>query len=88
MADAQVLGQNIPLPSEASPAEMLLAQGLQEQIAVGKGQLGQLATVSHLLGIQNAQTSILKYRGDPKSFQDWMRSLEKHALLIGNAGGA
>ena len=65
MVDAQA--QNAPLPVDPVPAELLLAQRLQEQINVGKGQLNQLATVTHLLGAQNAQTSIRKYSGRAKS---------------------
>ena len=80
MVDAQA--QNAPLPVDPVPAELLLAQGLQEQINVGKGQLNQLATATHLLGAQNAQTSIRKYSGEPKAFREWIKALEKHSMLV------
>lgn len=86
MADAHVpgpLGYDVPLPPDTVAPEALLAQGQREQIAVSQGQLAQLSNISHLLGRQSAQTSLFKFDGDPKRFQDWIRSLEKYVLLIG-----
>ena len=64
---------------------MLLAQNLQEQLSIHRGQLEQLSAVTHLLGTQSAQTSLTKYSGDPKKFLDWIKSLEKYSLLVGNS---
>ena len=80
------VGQNIPLPQDPTPPEIALSQVQREQIEISQGQLRQLSTISHLLGTQNAQASLIKYNGDPKKFQEWMRSLEKYALLVGATG--
>ena len=72
-----------PLPAEEPSAEVLLAQGIREQLVVSQGQLEQLTTVNRLLGSQNAQSSIIRYDGNPKQFREWTRSLEKYSLLIG-----
>ena len=81
--------QNVPLPPDAS-VETLMAHSSQEQIAVNRDQLDQLAKVPHLLRTQNAQTAIVKYNGEPTVFREWIRSLEKYSLLIGSpdAGGS
>lgn len=75
-----------PLPPEPLSPEIILANGIQEQVTIGKGQLSQLTTVSNLISTQNAQTSLLRYGGDPKKFQDWIRSLDKYVLLTGEGG--
>ena len=80
-APDQVPGYNVPLPSETVAPEVAMAQGQREQIEISQGQLKQLSAISHLLGTQNAQTSVIRYGGDPKKFQQWIRSLEKHTLL-------
>lgn len=77
--------QDVPLPPDIT-AEVAIAHGLQEQILVSKGQLEQLTAVTHLLGTQNAQTSLMKYGGEPKKFQEWVRSLEKYTILVGQPG--
>ena len=77
--------QDVPLPPDPVPPEVILAQGQREQVEIGRGQLQQLNTIGHLLGTQNAQASLTKYSGDPKKFQDWIRSLEKYQLLVGRS---
>ena len=78
-------GANIPLPPDAPSPEMLMAQGQREQIHISQGQLTQLSTISHLLGSQAAQSSLAKFNGDPKQFQNWIRSTDKYALLVNNS---
>ena len=78
-------GANIPLPADQPAPEVLIAQGQREQIQISQGQLTQLNTISHLLGSQAAQSSLIKFNGDPKKFQDWVRSIEKYALLVNNS---
>ena len=78
-------GDNVPLPPDPPAPEVLIAQGQREQIQISQGQLTQLSTISHLLGSQTAQSSLTKFNGDPKKFQDWVRSFEKYALLVNNS---
>ena len=79
--------EQVPLPPDPVSPEIAIAQGKREQIEISQGQLRQLSMISHLLGTQNAQTSLNRYGGDPKKFQQWVRSLEKHALLAGVSDG-
>ena len=74
-------GMNDPLPPEAPSAEMLIAQGQREQILISQGQLTQLSAISHLLGSQIAQGTLVKFDGDPCKFQHWVRSIGKCTLL-------
>lgn len=76
--------------------QMLLQQ--QQQAAAGmnpaavdlpnykKETVEKLSSIMVLLGTQNAQTSIEKFQGDPKRFQNWVKSIEKYTMLIGGNG--
>ena len=80
------MAHEIPLPPETISPEIAIAQGQREQIVICQGQLDQFSTISHLLGTQNAQATLMRYGGDPKKFQEWIRSLEKYQLLVGRPG--
>ena len=51
-------------------------------VIIQQGQLDRLGTVVQLMGAQNAQTALEPYRGDPKKFNSWVKSIEKYLLVI------
>ena len=61
-------GLDVPLPPEPVPPEVAMAQGQREQIAISQRQIDQLSTITHLIGMQNAQALLDKDGGD--TFQD------------------
>ena len=60
--------EQVPLPPDPVSPEIAIAQGQREQIEISQGQLRQLSMISHLLGTQNAQTSLNRYGGTPRNF--------------------
>lgn len=64
-----------------------MAEG-QEQDPLAHAFIGlrlELANVSQALNAQGISTSVSKFDGNTKNFREWVKSIEKYAVLIGAA---
>ena len=69
MADGQ--GQQGQAPMQVDPAVQVFANLTQE-----------LTNVSQALTAQGISNIVLRFDGNPKNYREWIKSIEKYAVLV------
>ena len=58
-----------------------MAQGGQDVAEAFNNLTLELSNVSQALSAQGISSSVVKFDGNPKKFREWVKSIDKYAVL-------
>ena len=66
----------------AEAQEHAQGQGVDLVITAWQAMTAEIAQLNHAFTTQGISSTVQKFDGNPKNFREWVKSIEKYAILV------